>query len=513
MAIEAILKDRLYLPDVPAVEERANRHFFIQLYKEAACKKCSFYRDRHSDQCEGCPNYEGDLRLWNRRLINGKKRIGVPIGDRVALKKLLGKTKLRIIDRRVKPKMEAPLEMTKPLYPYQRKIIAELMKRGYGILKSPPRSGKTVMSVALACKLRVKTLILAAQGDWLDQFLETFHEMTNTLDLEEFEGRSIVKRTTNPAEMDEPDVVLATYQSFNQHNDPGGKKLKAIKDKFGLIITDEVHMGAATEFARVLAAFSARYRFGLSGTPRRKDGREKFLFKIVGPVTAEAHVEAMVPTVKLHETTAKPKHAYKNWTYAMRFLFTHEHRNKQIVAYAVHDIKQGRSIMIPTGTIKHARLLVDAINSKFDDGPVAVEFTSKAFKNKDHRKEILAQVRDGTYKCVVGSRQLLQTGLNIPILSVLYVVAPQSNEPKMEQETARVRTAMAGKPDPIIRHFIDPGLKQAATSFRTCYMQTYVPLGFIMDEATRKKAKEYIKTAQNAGDRAIKFGSGYGGIV
>jgi superfamily II DNA or RNA helicase len=511
MPVTALLKDRLYLPATESVQARADAHFNIRLYKEAACKTCSFKAWRHSEQCDTCPNYEGELQLWKKAMVNGKPKIGVPIGDRKALKAVVGGLKLKIVDKRTRTPLGIPLQMTRKLYPYQVKACREMVARGHGILKSPPRSGKTMMSVAMAVKLKMRVLILAAQEDYLEQFMTEFEQSTNIREIEEFEGRPLMAITTKPEKMEGLPIVLATYQSFSTQHDPKGKKLAQIKDKFGLVITDEIHMGAAPEFSRVLVAFSARYRFGLSGTPRRKDGREKFLFKIVGNVAAETQVEAMIPTVMLVETQAKPKHAYKNWVFACRFLFTHEHRNKMIVAYAVHDIKKGRSVMIPTGTVKHAKLLVDEINKKFDQ-QVAIEFTSKAFKNKTHRKELLESMKTGQMKCVVGSRQLLQTGLNIPILSVLYVVAPQSNEPRMEQETARVRTKMEGKPDPLIRHFIDPGLKQAITSFRTCYMQTYVPKGFKMDAATRKKAKEYMATAGNAaGQKAILFNNG--GIV
>lgn len=510
MAVKVQLADRLYLPDTPAVRERVDRLYKIGLYKEIGCKKCSFKAERPCDQCEGCPNNEGTLTLWKTATIQGRDKIGVPVGDRVLLKRLVGKTQLDIEDKRSRPAMRAPIKLTRNLYPYQEQAVKDLIRKGYGILQSPPRSGKTFMAAATSIKIGLRTLIVAAQMDWLDQFEKEYRETTNINDLEEQLGRKLIGQCKTVEEMRGLDIVLCTYQTFLERW--GKERLNAIKRMFGTVICDEVHDGAAMGYAKVLAAFHARYRFGLSATPRRKDGRMHIVFKIVGPVVAKTEVEAMTPRVQVVETPAKPKQQYKTWNGAMNFLFNHKKRNQLIVAHAVHDIKQGRSILIPTTQVKHAKLLTDMINAKFGE-PVAVMFAGKMLQRKKQRKELLQMAREGKFKCIVGSRKVVQVGLNIPIMSVLYNVAPISNEPKYEQETKRVCTKMEGKPEPLIKHFIDPGLKQAITSFTTCYMQTYKALKFTISPETEKKAKAYIASGRFSLSTPIRFGNHSGGIV
>ena len=128
MAVKVQLADRLYLPDTPAVRERVDSLYKIGLYKEIGCKKCSFKAERPCDQCEGCPNNEGTLTLWKKATIQGRNKIGVPVGDRVLLKRLVGKTQLEIEDKRSRPKMRAPIKLTRNLYPYQDKAVRELMQ-------------------------------------------------------------------------------------------------------------------------------------------------------------------------------------------------------------------------------------------------------------------------------------------------------------------------------------------------------------------------------------------------
>lgn len=510
MAVKAILADRLYLPDVPIVRERVDALYSVPLYNEGGCRMCGFVKERPCDQCEGCPNNEGSLALWKPVTIQGKPKIGVPVGDRVLLKKLVGKTQIEIDDRRSKPRMRGGIKLTAELYPYQKKAVAQLLKTGRGILQSPPRSGKTLMTVALSLRLGLRTIILASKIDLLEQFEKEYRERTNINAREDQCGHKLVGVCGTVEDMEGMDVVLCTYQIFFERFGP---KLQQVKRMFGLVVTDEVHDGAAIGFAKVLASFHAKYRFGLSATPRRKDGRMHIVFTIVGPVTAKTEVEAMTPRLQLVETPAKAKTKYKTWLGAMNFLFKHEQRNKLIIAHAVHDIRQGRTILIPTTQVKHAKLLADGINAKLGE-TVALALAGSVLNSKKKRRAILQDAREGKIKCIVGSRTVVQVGLNIPIASMLYVVAPINNEPKFVQETTRVCTKMDGKPQPVIKHFIDPGLKQAVNSFSSMFSQVYKPRGVIMSEETRKKARAYSLSMRFAGQSPILFKNrDSGGIV
>jgi hypothetical protein len=85
------------------------------------------------------------------------------------------------------------------------------------------------MAVAISCKLGLKTLILAAQQEWLDEFYRTYcgneqeEPMTNAPDIEKFEGRVIVRNQCKTLEdFKSADVCLATYQTFLSE---GGKAI------------------------------------------------------------------------------------------------------------------------------------------------------------------------------------------------------------------------------------------------------------------------------------------------
>lgn len=494
--MKALLKSRLWIPIRAVDKEYLETEFRVRNFDDRQCDKCEYRPDRFCDVCAECPAFLGEVKLWREK----EGYIGVPTGDRKALKRLLIKP-VEIKDSRSKPKMRFGLSLTTPLRDYQKKPVEEMVAKGFGILNAPPRSGKTLMAIAIGLTLGVRMIIMGAQRDWLNQFLTEFKEHTDFLEVAKFHGKPIVLITNSVAQMraSNADVILSTYQSFISKT--GKKRLQEIKDLFGLVIIDECHGIPATAYAQVVASFNARYRIGLTATPERKDGKEVLLYKILGGVSAKAHVETLKPKVRMHLTKANTKYTYKTWVYAMQFLYKHKQRNLQIVKQAVADIKAGRHLVIPVGTVLHAKLLTHNIN-KFAGEKVAEQFTSNNM-NAKKREEILAGARSGKLKCLVGTRQLVQVGINVPIWDTLYVVAPISNVPKFTQETARIRTAIPGKPQPMIRHFIEE-FSPSVGCLRTCLFHTYLKEKFDIDPDSKKLALNLVSKKKPT--RSANFG-------
>ena len=500
--MKAILNNRFWVKLTKRTKALAKRLYTRKVYDEKACDRCEYVQDRHCDVCDTCPAFIGDMQLYRvRKSASGTPLLGVPTGDRKALKELTSGEQPIITDKRSRAKMKRKLEFTGQLYPNQEKAVNALIKKGYGVLGAPPRAGKTCMAVAVSCKLGLKTLILAAQQEWLDEFYRTYcgneqeEPMTNAPDIEKFEGRVIVRNQCKTLEdFKSADVCLATYQTFLSE---GGKaKLQAIKSLFGLVIVDEAHDTSAEGYSKVIIELNARYKFGLSGTYDRKDGMIFVSKFILGPVTAQCTVETMVPTVKIVETGVTSKRNYRSWVGAMNFLNRHKKRNALIVKRAIAGIKRGHHIVIPVISVEQCKLLADGINEAAGK-QIAAAFHGSIPKPK--RRQILLDARSGKIKCIVGIRKLVQVGTNVPIWSLQLQVAPISNPPKAQQETARIRTVVPGKLAPEIEHFVED-FGPTKGCFRTMYWKTYVALGFHLPPETKKLAIKYMST------RAIKPG-------
>ena len=289
-------------------------------------------------------------------------------------------------------------------------------------------------------------------------------------------------------------VGNSTYQTFISAK--GQKRFNQIKNLFTLLGVDEVHRANSNLFSKVVNNLNCRYKFGLSGTPERKDGRDFIVSHIIGPTIAKPVVESCTPRVVVVKTGVDTGYSYKLWTYMLRFLERQIKRNNLIVKHAVNDLKLGHSIVIPVTFQSHVNTLVSMIN-KAVGKRVAVPFTGRM--NKVERRQVILDARKGKVKVVVGMRQLIQLGINVPRWSAIYEVMPISNKPNHIQEVSRVLTPMEGKPQPLIKYFLDD-MKPVKSCFRVCLFQTHTPLKHEISEETWKTIREYL-SMKDPGDR------------
>ena len=509
--------DGVYIPYDDVNLDLISDRFSRRIFDDKSCERCEFVEDRFSYMCNQCQAYKGNFILWREEKVKGKDYAVLPRG---AMKELGGvyTGNHKIVDKRISHSIDKDLKITSDLFPHQKKAIRTAIghdKCGWsddygtyvgsniecnGIISAPPRTGKTLMVLALAISLGCRTLILAHQGDLLKQFVEDIEKHTNFDDVGKFKGEHVYGICRKLSDFSRYQIALSTYQQFI--TDAGQKKLKAIRKLFGSIFVDESHRSAASSYSKVVSMLPARNRVGVTGTVERKDGLEFITSDIVGPVLASVYAETLTPTVYLHKTKAAPVHTYRTWVPAVKWLSKDEKRNRLIAKYVVRDLNSDRSILIPVTFVEHTTTLCDMINDAYGS-EIAVAFHGKA-----NRKQIIDDARTGIKRVVIGIRSIISTGINVPRWDCLYVIAPISNTPTFTQEVRRICTPMAGKNKPIIRMFIDDmGLSVGCA--KTCYYKTFFPLRFDLPQKTRDRAKQVFnsKGRRQTHDEYQMFGS------
>jgi len=159
------------------------------------------------------------------------------------------------------------------LYDYQQKSHDEIIEHFKSdincLMRAPTRYGKTAISVGVIKSLGVKTLILVDKTMLVEQFIEDGRQYS-TIDI----GRLEKGKPLN-------DVTVTTFQFLNKNPE----LLKAIKNEFGLLIVDELHVSAAVTYKRIIQSFPTRYRLGLTATPSRSsDNLTGVLYDLFGEV-------------------------------------------------------------------------------------------------------------------------------------------------------------------------------------------------------------------------------------
>ncbi|WOL24405.1 hypothetical protein fHeYen902_059c [Yersinia phage fHe-Yen9-02] len=266
------------------------------------------------------------------------------------------------------------------------------------------------------------------------------------------------------------------------------------KDSDEGVLVHNCHSANAACFSRTLANMRMKFRYGLTATPVRKDGRQWIVESIMGPVVAKAFVKELVPKITIHKTSTKvhSRNQYTGkagWMRFCKFLANHKQRNDKIFEWIIKDLDAGRSIAIPIMFTEQARDLCSRINEHYTE-EIAAVFLGGA-KEAKRRKPIVDAARAGDIRCVIGMRRLMQRGLNVPKWDTLYYIMPMNNEPNWKQESCRILTPMENKRTPVIRMFIDPNMEKSM-GFARSVLKMCWKLGYAKAKRTPKKLRNWM---------------------
>ncbi|AGS82085.1 ATP-dependent DNA repair recombination helicase [Pseudomonas phage PaBG] len=508
---DIIVRERMYIPSYLVDERDVKKRYVHRFYEESACRKCDNRSERHNYVCQKCPAYTGKNVTVNEKIVDGVHYYGIPLGERKNLKAHLGIKPKRhtFIDLRTKAKRRYDVRMVnfKP-FDYQEPAVEKLGDAGFGILKAPPRSGKTpTMLYTGIKKFPYRICIIADQKEFLDQFLAHVEEFTNLPQLEKKYKKKLYGYGKKPEDFKNFEIIVCTYQTFL--SEKGKKLLKLLNKNYGTVFVDEVHSSGALKYSEFLNELAMRVRIGATGTDDRKDGKYKIVEQIMGPVTALIERDQLQAQVFVHPLDfVKSKSQYKGragFTYCVNFLSKHKKRNQFIVDWVMKDLEKGHNLLIPVFRKEHVWELVKMINDeagkKIADGFVG---GAKNKKDIERRREVLEKAKSGKIRVVIGIRSLMQRGLNVPRWSMIYGVMPINNEPNWKQESSRVLTPFEGKRKPGIRLFVDEhiGLTLGcfAGTYKQCLKFKHKPTEVASERAIKLLEKHQSRRGGRGGD-------------
>lgn len=502
-----VIKDKVYIPEQDITDKSLlHKYFEVNDFDERACERCSYKNDRPCDYCEACDAFGGIIKMWNTENINQKRYISIPKANMIRNYKIFGIDFSQYKDCRCVKKFETDVQWTGILREgeivndvpsaNQVKITEEWLhpKRRYGFILAPPRTGKSVLSTNIACRIGMKTLVIAHQKELLQNFYKSWMRDTNIQQLEQQLGRKLIKIIEEPSSEIDPEeiknyeVVLINYQKFIRPETREALIKKVIRGNFGLAIVDEAHQGGADAYGQFLNSLDCRYVLALSATPMRKDSKNQVLLQVLGPVTVKSETTGLIPRVEILETGIKSTKKYGIWAYAMKFLQQNEQRNKLILKEVVRDLQTHKCIIIPVDSKAHMTCLVDSINNHFAE-PIAIGYW-RGVKNRD---SIFAEIDSGKYRVVVAIKGMIKQGIDLLSPSMIYVQSPMSaakqpiGAPFFYQMGNRVATPYVGKIEPVIKVFVD-GISESYGCFMSLMTKEIKP-GLVAKENGRPRYK------------------------
>lgn len=370
------------------------------------------------------------------------------------------------------------------LYPEQKNACERVLRAfnlRYGtILSAPTGSGKTVMGIYIITKLACKTLIVVHKEFLKEQWIKRFQKFAPKLRV------GIIQRDVD--ETAGSDVVIAMMQTLVS-------KRYSIRDAFGLVIFDEVHHVSAPVFSQVAKMFSARYRLGLSATPRRKDGTDEVFLWHIGPIVKFEDIAVLKPFIyKVSlDTYLPPLEFLQNedvpLEVVLKFLVNNRARNETIVDILIQALDRNRKVLVLSHRRKHIAKLYELLIRKLNALGISkkVSFAIGGVSEEEIEKAREADVVFGTY-------QYVQEGFDIPELDTLILATPVSDP---TQAIGRILRVVPGKKTPVVVDIVDnTSLKlQQLYNRRLSYYQANgwnIPLKEEVDRINSEIINQYV---------------------
>jgi superfamily II DNA or RNA helicase len=322
---------------------------------------------------------------------------------------------------------------------YQEKVIKAAIGQNHGLIVAPTGAGKTAMAIEIAARLSERCLILVKSIDLARQWQAAIKQFTG-LDCGLIGGGK---------KQEGEQFTVALIQTLVKYEE---------SLDYGLLIVDEAHNIPAKQAFAVINRQAAKYRFGLSATPQRRDNLEFMIHASLGPVIAEVHqdeLEGAVLPVKVtslnYEFTGNPD----SWANFIYQLTIDSERNRLLVSKAI-KASGSMGIAVLTASVSHAEELQKMISLK---GTNALLLHGQLPKKVREERMIQA----ASAQLIIGTLSLLSEGIDWPHIGGIIFATPVSaatdkGKPaatRLIQSIGRARRPYPGKTAAFVLDIVD----------------------------------------------------------
>lgn len=353
----------------------------------------------------------------------------------------------------------------------QSDAISQLLQNTNGVLSAATGFGKTVTAAALIAERKVNTLIIVhktqLQQQWIAQ-LSSFLDLPKN-EIGEYGGTK--KRLTGK-------VDVATLQSIIRKDE-----IKSFITQYGQVIVDECHHISAFTFEKVLKALRAKYVYGLSATPIRKDGLHPLIFMQCGPIRykvnakSQAKVRPFTHRLVLRETVFSTKSEDIQEIYKQ--ISKDKRRNQQLFDDVLHALEEHRSPIILTERIEHLEYLRD----QFKGFAKNIIILTGRLPKREQKAELdrLANIPESEERLVIATGKYIGEGFDDPRLDTLFLAMPISWKGTLEQYVGRLHRLYDKKQEVRVYDYVDkkvPVLKKMYEKRKSGYKS----MGYVADK-------------------------------
>ena len=340
---------------------------------------------------------------------------------------------------------------------------SSLMVHNTGVLNGTTAFGKTVTAIGLIAKRKVNTLILVHTKALLEQWKSRLEEFLDIDYVEEDtshkRGRKIVFSPFGTLDSNGNRLHGMVDVALMQSCFDDGEVKPFVRD-YGMVLVDECHHVSAVNFERVLKCCNARYVYGLTATPIRKDGHQPIIFMQCGPIrySADAKMQMasqtferlLIPRFTSYRELTDEKATYVR---ILQRMADDNYRNQLIVADVCKALDDGKSPIVLTSLTSHVEILSAMLADSCKN--VVTLVGSESVKEKRMKMERLQTIPKEEALVIIATGKYVGEGFDCPRLDTLFLALPVSWKGIIAQYAGRLHRDYLGKKIVQVYDYID----------------------------------------------------------
>lgn len=380
------------------------------------------------------------------------------------------------------------------LWPEQEKAVANMLVHDNGILCGTTAFGKTVCALNIISEKKVNTLIVVNKTNLVSMWQEKIQAFLDFPDAEnEKEAKKLVGQLGGGKKKLTQKIDIALLQSLYHK----GEVHECLQD-YGMIIVDECHHISAFSFEQVLQAAPAKYVYGLTATPTRKDGLQPIVYMQCGPIRykdnakKQAQARPFDHKVRVQFTPFDPTIRQEmSLQQVYQQIFENEGRNSKLVADIIKNYREGRNAIILTERVAHVKRLEELLREEIPD---MVAITGGMGRKTEREK--LREIREAPVDrplTIISTGSFIGEGFDEPRLDTLFLAMPISWKGRLHQYAGRLHRLYEGKTEVRIYDYVDIHVPVLERMYRK-RLTGYAGIGYSIELAD-----------QEAGGRSLMY--------
>ena len=364
----------------------------------------------------------------------------------------------------------------------QKFAMESMLVYNIGTLSATTAFGKTVFAISMIADRKTNTLILVHRKSLLDQWKKQLDEFL--IIEEDIIGKSKNKKNISPI-----GVLCSGKNSLHGIVDIAliqscfeGKEVSSFVQDYGMVIVDECHHVSSVSFEQVMRCVKAKYVYGLTATPIRKDGHQPIIFMQCGKIRYTADSQMQISNQNFTRVLVPRFTSFRNifsdektYTQIIEMMSKDETRNKLIVEDVCKAIHEGRTPIILTSLTSHVRTLAEMLSSYVDN--VIVLVGADSTKEKRHSMERLREISAFESLVIVATGKYIGEGFDYPRLDTLFLALPISWKGSIAQYAGRLHRDSIGKKEVRIYDYVDVRIPLCNSMYRK-RLKGYVSVGY-----------------------------------